>query len=287
MIDALVERGFAVHAPLLTGHGTHPGKLQDVTFDEIVADMEKELDGGAGHARARRHRGVLAREPRGDRACGAPARRAARARAARQRADARRPRERRARPDRSARLEATGLVPPQALVGRRARSRAEEAHHRRTTAIRSARRSRSIARARACARGSARSSAPRSSCTARAIASVPSSNVALAASALGSRDVRTRIYAKSAHLDRRRPRSDEVAEAVTSFVGSLARTLLASAAGRPVAAARRARCRRDRTTSTSVAISWRANTICAMRSSGAIVTGSVPRLTSTTAISPR
>ena len=44
MVDALALGGFAVHAPLLPGHGTHPGKLQDVTFDEIVDGMEKELD---------------------------------------------------------------------------------------------------------------------------------------------------------------------------------------------------------------------------------------------------
>lgn len=44
MLDVLVERGFAVHAPLLTGHGSHPGKLQDVTFDQLVAEMETELD---------------------------------------------------------------------------------------------------------------------------------------------------------------------------------------------------------------------------------------------------
>lgn len=43
MLDVLVERGFAVHAPLLTGHGTHPAKLQDVTFEQLVSDMEQEL----------------------------------------------------------------------------------------------------------------------------------------------------------------------------------------------------------------------------------------------------
>jgi carboxylesterase len=44
MLDVLVARGFAVHAPLLTGHGTHPGKLQDVTFEALVTDMQSELD---------------------------------------------------------------------------------------------------------------------------------------------------------------------------------------------------------------------------------------------------
>ena len=44
MLDELVARGFAVHAPLLTGHGSHPGKLQDVTFDQLLADMQRELE---------------------------------------------------------------------------------------------------------------------------------------------------------------------------------------------------------------------------------------------------
>ena len=48
MLDALAEGGFAVHAPLLTGHGTHPGQLQDVTFDEMVADMRARARRGAG-----------------------------------------------------------------------------------------------------------------------------------------------------------------------------------------------------------------------------------------------
>jgi len=43
MLDVLVEKGFAVHAPLLTGHGTHPGELQDVTFEHLADEMEKEL----------------------------------------------------------------------------------------------------------------------------------------------------------------------------------------------------------------------------------------------------
>ena len=44
LLDVLVERGFAVHAPLLTGHGSHPARLQDVTFDELLGEMQQELD---------------------------------------------------------------------------------------------------------------------------------------------------------------------------------------------------------------------------------------------------
>jgi carboxylesterase len=44
MLDVLADRGFAVRAPLLTGHGSHPAKLQDVTFDELAAEMQLELD---------------------------------------------------------------------------------------------------------------------------------------------------------------------------------------------------------------------------------------------------
>lgn len=44
LLDVLATRGFAVHAPLLTGHGSHPAKLQDVTFDELVEEMQHELD---------------------------------------------------------------------------------------------------------------------------------------------------------------------------------------------------------------------------------------------------
>lgn len=50
MLDVLAERGFAVRAPLLPGHGSHPGELQDVTFDDLVAEMERELkDARAQH----------------------------------------------------------------------------------------------------------------------------------------------------------------------------------------------------------------------------------------------
>jgi carboxylesterase len=56
MLDGLVQRGFSVHAPLLTGHGTHPAALQDVTFDDLVGEMAKELE----VARARHGPVVLA-----------------------------------------------------------------------------------------------------------------------------------------------------------------------------------------------------------------------------------
>ena len=49
MLDVLAERGFAVRAPLLTGHGSHPAKLQDVTFDELVSEMQQELDAALAH----------------------------------------------------------------------------------------------------------------------------------------------------------------------------------------------------------------------------------------------
>lgn len=44
MLDALASRGIAVRAPLLTGHGSQPAKLQDVTFGDIVSEMQVELD---------------------------------------------------------------------------------------------------------------------------------------------------------------------------------------------------------------------------------------------------
>lgn len=56
MLDVLIEKGFAVHAPLLSGHGTHPGHLQDVTFEQLVTEMRAELD----VARARHGHVVLA-----------------------------------------------------------------------------------------------------------------------------------------------------------------------------------------------------------------------------------
>jgi carboxylesterase len=56
MLDALVASGFAVHAPLLSGHGTHPGELQELTFDRLVEEMRAELD----IARAKHRHVVLA-----------------------------------------------------------------------------------------------------------------------------------------------------------------------------------------------------------------------------------
>ncbi|MDB4942784.1 MAG: esterase [Labilithrix sp.] len=44
LLDRLAASGFAVRAPLLTGHGSHPAALQDVTFEAIVADMLAELE---------------------------------------------------------------------------------------------------------------------------------------------------------------------------------------------------------------------------------------------------
>ena len=44
MLDVLASRGCAVRAPLLTGHGSQPAELQDVTFEDIVSEMQRELD---------------------------------------------------------------------------------------------------------------------------------------------------------------------------------------------------------------------------------------------------
>src|SRR5262245_3988125 len=44
LLDRLADKGFAIHAPLLPGHGSHPRYLQDATFDEWVAAMHAELD---------------------------------------------------------------------------------------------------------------------------------------------------------------------------------------------------------------------------------------------------
>ncbi len=41
-IDALAAKGFAVRAPLLTGHGSSAATLQDVTFERLADDMERE-----------------------------------------------------------------------------------------------------------------------------------------------------------------------------------------------------------------------------------------------------
>ncbi len=226
MIDALAEAGFAVHAPLLTGHGTHPGKLQDVTFDELVADMEKELDAArAKHEHvvvagfslgslvaielaARKPAGLVGLVLLGNALTLSPPVSAALGLIDRRgwklpdwyllklwSADVRDPVQQK-------RITGYDRDPLRAALevyraGMRVRSR--------LAAIECPALILHGARDRVC----------------------PSSNVALAASSLGSRDVRTRIYAKSAHLvaadhDRR-----EVADAVTSLVGSLARSLAA------------------------------------------------------------
>jgi carboxylesterase len=56
MLDVLAQRGFAVRAPLLTGHGSLPSQLQDVTFEDIVDEMQRELDA----ARAQHEHVVIA-----------------------------------------------------------------------------------------------------------------------------------------------------------------------------------------------------------------------------------
>jgi len=53
-LDEVSAHGFAVHAPLLPGHGSSPHRLQDTTFDDWTQAMQAELDA----ARAR-HGGVV------------------------------------------------------------------------------------------------------------------------------------------------------------------------------------------------------------------------------------
>lgn len=43
IVDRLADRGYAVHAPLLPGHGSTPSRLQDATFDQWVAAMKREV----------------------------------------------------------------------------------------------------------------------------------------------------------------------------------------------------------------------------------------------------
>lgn len=43
VVDRVLDAGFAVHAPLLPGHGTQPSRLQEQTWDRWVAGMEAEL----------------------------------------------------------------------------------------------------------------------------------------------------------------------------------------------------------------------------------------------------
>lgn len=44
LADAVAERGFAVRAPLLPGHGSKPHDLQDTTFDRLVEAMGAEVE---------------------------------------------------------------------------------------------------------------------------------------------------------------------------------------------------------------------------------------------------
>jgi carboxylesterase len=224
MLDALVEAGFAVHAPLLTGHGTHPGKLQDVTFDEIVADMETELEvARARHEHvviagfslgslvaielaARRPAGLLGLVLLGTALTLSPPVSAALGLVDRRgwklpdwyllklwSADVR-------DPEQAKRITGYDRDPLRAALevyraGTRVRSRLAEIDCP-TLVLHGA-------RDRVC----------------------PPSNVALAASGLGSRDVRTRIYAQSAHLIAADHDRSDVAAAVTGFVDTLARRL--------------------------------------------------------------
>lgn len=43
MLERLSDRGYAVHAPLLPGHGSSPALLQHATFDVWVSAMKREL----------------------------------------------------------------------------------------------------------------------------------------------------------------------------------------------------------------------------------------------------
>ncbi len=55
VVDAVAARGFAVHAPLMPGHGSTPDRLQDTSFETWTTAMQAELDA----ARARHERIVL------------------------------------------------------------------------------------------------------------------------------------------------------------------------------------------------------------------------------------
>jgi carboxylesterase len=221
MLDVLAERGFAVHAPLLTGHGTHPGKLQDVTFDELVSEMEKELDvARAAHGQvvlagfslgslvamelaARRPAGLLGLVLLGNALTLMPPVSAALGFFDRRgwtlpdwyllklwSADVR-------DPEQAKRITGYDRDPLRAALevyrgGTRARARLGLVEC--PTLILHG------ARDRVC----------------------PASNVALAVAALGSRDVRTRTYARSGHLIAADHDRADVADAVASFVASLA-----------------------------------------------------------------
>jgi carboxylesterase len=221
MLDVLVERGIAVRAPLLTGHGTHPGELQDVTFERLVEEMAKELEAARaehGHVviagfslgslvamelAARRPEGLLGLVLLGNALTLSPTIGAALGFIDRRGwalpdwyllklwdADLKDPVQRK-------KIRAYDRDPLRAALevyraGQRVRDRLREIEC--PTLILHG------ARDRVC----------------------PKTNVALVASALGTRDVRTRIYAKSAHLIAADHDRDDVAGTVTSFVESLA-----------------------------------------------------------------
>jgi carboxylesterase len=221
LLDVLVERGFAVHAPLLTGHGSHPAKLQDVTFDDLVAEMQQELDvARAKHGQvviagfslgslvamelaARRPEGLLGLVLLGNALTLVPPVRAALGFVERRgwklpdwyllklwSADVR-------DPEQKKRISSYDRDPLRAALevyraGVRVRERLDRVEC--PTLILHG------ARDRVC----------------------PSSNVALVAAALGTSDVRTRIYAQSGHLIAADHDRADVAATVASFVGSLA-----------------------------------------------------------------
>lgn len=43
LVEAVADRGYAVRAPLLPGHGSKPHELQDATFDDFVVAMGDEV----------------------------------------------------------------------------------------------------------------------------------------------------------------------------------------------------------------------------------------------------
>lgn len=49
LLDRLADRGYAVHAPLLPGHGSTPAHLQQATFAAWVAAMKRELVAAQNH----------------------------------------------------------------------------------------------------------------------------------------------------------------------------------------------------------------------------------------------
>ncbi|HSO37355.1 MAG TPA: alpha/beta fold hydrolase [Labilithrix sp.] len=222
LLDVLVERGFAVRAPLLTGHGSHPAQLQDVTFDALVSEMQAELDAAreehgdvvlagfslgslvAMELAARRPEGLLGLVLLGNALTLVPPVSTALGFVERRgwklpdwyllklwSADVR-------DPEQKARISSYDRDPLRAALevyraGGRVRARLGEITC--PTLILHG------ARDRVC----------------------PSSNVALVASALGTSEVRTRIYAKSGHLVAADHDRADVAATVASFVASVVR----------------------------------------------------------------